>query len=72
MAKLTANVNIVASGFRSSFVLVTVIASAVVVIGFLVFSLLFAIFVANLTSLSVIMLILSICLKIMQIDSVGL
>jgi hypothetical protein len=35
MAKLTANVNIVASGFRSSFVLVTVIASAVVVIGFL-------------------------------------
>src|SRR5215211_3455943 len=70
MAKLTANVNIVASGFRSSFVLVTVIASAVVVIGFLVFSLLFAIFVANLTSLSV--LILSICLKIMQIDSVGL
>jgi hypothetical protein len=36
MAKLTANVNILASGFRSSFVFVTVIASAVVVvIGFL-------------------------------------
>jgi hypothetical protein len=35
MAKLTANLNIVESGFRSSFVFVTVIASAVVVIGFL-------------------------------------
>src|SRR5215216_417913 len=62
MAKLTANVNILASGFRSSFVFVTVIASAVVVIGFL-FSLYY---------LQFLMLILSICLKIMQIDSVGL
>jgi hypothetical protein len=72
MAKVTANVIILASGFRS-FVFVTVSASAfVVVIGFLVLALLFAIFVANDISLSITMLILSIFLKIMQIDSVGL
>src|SRR5215203_3775292 len=73
MAKVTANVNILASGFRSSFVFVTVIASAfVIVIGFFLFSLLLAIFVANAGFLSMIIPILSIFLNIMQIGSIGL
>jgi hypothetical protein len=71
MAKVTANVNIRASRF-CSFVFVTVIASAIAVIGFVVLALLFAIFVANDISLSITMLILPILLKIMHIDSVGL
>src|SRR5688572_11561628 len=73
MAKVIANVNILASGFRRNVVVVTVIASAfVVVIGFVVFALLFAIFLANDISLSITMIILPISLKIMQMDSVGL
>jgi hypothetical protein len=50
----------------------TVIASAVIVIGFVVFALLFEIFLANNVFLFITMLILSISLKIMQIDSVRL
>jgi hypothetical protein len=73
MAKVTANVNVLASDFRSSVVVVTIIASAfVVVIEFVVFALLLAIFLANDISVSMIMLILCISLKIMQIHSVGL
>jgi hypothetical protein len=71
MAKVTTNVNILASRF-CSLVFDTVTASAVAVIGFVVLALLFAIFVANVNSFSITMLILSIFLKIMQIDSVGL
>jgi hypothetical protein len=52
---------------------VTVIASAdTVLIEFVVFALLLAIFFANSDSLFITLLILSISLKIMQIDSVGL
>jgi hypothetical protein len=43
----------------------------VVVIDFIVFAALFVFFIANLDSLCITMLILSISLKIMQIDSVG-
>jgi len=48
MAKVTANVNVLASDFRSSVVVVTIIASAfVVVIEFVVFALLLAIFLCK-------------------------
>jgi hypothetical protein len=72
IAKVTANVNILASGFRSNVVIVSVIASAFVVIGFFVFAVLFAIFVANAGSLCITMLILPIFLNIMQMHSVRL
>ena len=51
---------------------VTDVTSAVAIIGFVVFALLFAIFLANNVFLFITMLILSISLKIMQIDSVRL
>jgi hypothetical protein len=51
---------------------VTVFTSAVAVIRFVVFALLFAVFLANVTSLRITMLILSISLKILQKDSIGL
>jgi hypothetical protein len=73
MAKVIASVNILASGFRRSVVVLTVIGSAfVVVIGFVVFALLSAIFLANDISLFITLLILSISLRIVQIGSVGL
>jgi hypothetical protein len=51
---------------------VTVFTSAVAVIGFVVFALLFAVFLADVRSLCITLLILSISLKIMQKDSIGL
>jgi hypothetical protein len=51
---------------------VTVFTSAAAVIGFVVFALLFAVFLADVRSLCITLLILSISLKIMQKDSIGL
>jgi hypothetical protein len=60
------------TGEDSSNDVVTVITSAVAIIGFIVFALLFAIFLADARSLCITLLIQLIFLKIMQIDSVGL
>jgi hypothetical protein len=70
--RVTANATRGVAAVSRSNIVTAVSANVVGVIGFFIFAVLFVIFDANSDSLCITMLIPSISLKIMQIDSVGL
>jgi hypothetical protein len=70
--RVTANATRGVAAVSRSNIVTAVSATVVIVIKFFVFAVLFVIFVANPNALRITLLILSISLKIMQIDSIVL